>query len=840
MISTTYLDYLGTFALLRGVSDALKTVNNGSQTHQSFLLELEGLGLLLRFIALQDFNQKNMIHQNAIQGLVLSIQPPVRRFLEQWRMLQMNGVQILKAILSAKAIIISLLLSLKPSGPTPIIESKLRDDLERLLSRLDRSSSEPTWMTIFQQCVSSNVITVPDLSTELVYFIHSFPAEDRKQLRNIVKTNILIYYLLLHLRGENDRDPNPFSLQNSTFFFECSFGLDRDGSIYGPLAHLEILDFLLRAELEEFTDGPTCLSKAFWVTGKMPKHEPLRNTDWTKVTYPRNSLVVSLVLERIRLQSGECPLQECNGKLRFIRADASRTDCDKCGFICRIPLSRWDITCLLTVLTIYEPAPDAQTGETTQRAVVFSQHPSAVTLRVLEGKTLTWGDLNPESLNLEWYLPVIKVGPINCEICVPDCAPNDKNQTDFKFIELDIDNSDRISNSSKSTIATSDLSSKIRESVQKGDLGKCVELLAAGADVHSIDPESKNSLLYTACAEGQYAIARLLLQMIMVDRDQAPTFQNLFPGYHSQDLSSILHRAVERGISDIVECLLDGGVGLGELPPYLTNNLLHRNLMTISKDLALAYLDTNPCFEDNINGLRLAWWNAGAGGEEEIVTTVIEKFEVMAGEHAASDDAFQNCIDGALTGAVSNGHINIIEKLLDKNLGTIKPKLLNTACRCGRFHVVLHLLRLGAAPQPSNITMAVEGGSMHIVRHLVDIGVEPSLEAFESASQLVSQDIFVFLSEKFPDLARKLDSAFEDEDTKSSADYGMSSKEDVLIPLSRPPSYQSEWNPDAVRKEEPASKIRRRWLTWSPFHQFSRRKKENFMDLPSGDEKKSL
>ncbi|KAF3926300.1 hypothetical protein AA313_de0200172 [Arthrobotrys entomopaga] len=264
--------------------------------------------------------------------------------------------------------------------------------------------------------------------------------------------------------------------------------------------------------------------------------------------------------------------------------------------------------------------------------------------------------------------------------------------------------------------------------------------------------------------------------------------------------------------------------------------------MTTNKDVTLPYLNTNPCFEENIYGLHLVWWNAGSRCEEEILATVIEKYGVMAGSaDAANEDTFQACIGMALTGATAHGHIHIIKKLLDMNRSTVDPKYMDIACRWGRYNVVLCLLRYvyGAIPQPSNITRVVEGGWLHIVKYLVDIGVEPALEALEVASGLAHQDIFLFLSEKFPDLARTVDSTPKKEDTKSAGDSDTGSGKVVrdLEPSSRPLGYQSERNPDAVRKE-PASRVRVRWFaTWSTF---LKKGKESLVDFLSGIEKKGL
>ncbi|KAF2464136.1 uncharacterized protein BDR25DRAFT_243095 [Lindgomyces ingoldianus] len=133
-------DFISAALLIKRVSDALKTAGGAAEDYQHVVIELEGLDRALKAVAALNPNESNALHVNAIRGMALSCQLPLRQFLKRlqsyerslgpfaprnsasgafrkakWATSQEENIQVLRAVIAAKVTSINLLLNLQIS-----------------------------------------------------------------------------------------------------------------------------------------------------------------------------------------------------------------------------------------------------------------------------------------------------------------------------------------------------------------------------------------------------------------------------------------------------------------------------------------------------------------------------------------------------------------------------------------------------------------------------------------------------------------------------------------------------------------------------------------------------
>jgi hypothetical protein len=123
-------------ALVKKVSDALKATGGASCEYRHVIIELEGLKNVLRHLEALEPTEDNISHVNAIRGMALACQLPLKSFLDKlekyeasmkpivsrgsfrsvhhkakWAISITEEVNKLRALIAAKAISINLLLA---------------------------------------------------------------------------------------------------------------------------------------------------------------------------------------------------------------------------------------------------------------------------------------------------------------------------------------------------------------------------------------------------------------------------------------------------------------------------------------------------------------------------------------------------------------------------------------------------------------------------------------------------------------------------------------------------------------------------------------------------------
>lgn len=80
-------------------------------------------------------------------------------------------------------------------------------------------------ITASQEFLETSRIALRDIGQQVLNFVNSFPRDIRTILQKILRTNIQIYYLLLHF--QNNLTPNPSMLSESNISFEDGLGRSR-------------------------------------------------------------------------------------------------------------------------------------------------------------------------------------------------------------------------------------------------------------------------------------------------------------------------------------------------------------------------------------------------------------------------------------------------------------------------------------------------------------------------------------------------------------------------------------------------------------------------------------
>jgi hypothetical protein len=285
------------------VAKALKSSGGASSEYQNVIIELHGLQNVLARLAALEPTEGNINHVNAIRGMALACQLPLREFLSKlekyettmgplatgtmrsvgkkakWAILMEKEVKKIRALVSAKVLSISLLLATHTSETLSRMEHQAGLHQERLFEKLEEhwismdmshetarreaeSSSSRIESKIDNICgdttgiiqhlaalsislasAQSSLINLRNLGSQFMVFLQSFPAELRMMLQNIICTNMRMYFMLLNIH--NRVSACPTLLLQSNIHFEDALGVVRELP-YEWFHHWEVsLDALL-------------------------------------------------------------------------------------------------------------------------------------------------------------------------------------------------------------------------------------------------------------------------------------------------------------------------------------------------------------------------------------------------------------------------------------------------------------------------------------------------------------------------------------------------------------------------------------------------------------------
>ncbi|OAL48500.1 hypothetical protein IQ07DRAFT_102796 [Pyrenochaeta sp. DS3sAY3a] len=370
-------DFISAAALIKKVADALKSAGGAANEYQHVVIELEGLDRALKAVAALKVNESNAAHANAIRGMALSCQIPLRQFLEglqsyeptlgsrasrvgargaykktTWALIQPENVQKLRAVIGAKVTSINLLLNLQISESVSRLESQIRTQqnhvlaevfriredmgisnqrtqvlmeehnnvMNRLDSKADALSAQievcSDQIAASRAALESSVVSVKNIGRQILSFINSFPREIRSLLQKILRTNIQTYYLLLHF--QNNLTSNPSFSSGSNICFEDALGRSQQLP-YEWFKHWETFEGLLRAEFHGLPGESKVTSGDYHLISRTGQTQFITKENWRNAVFPGSSLVMSMIMKQVAIRHLTCPRPSCKRRLEIDR-----------------------------------------------------------------------------------------------------------------------------------------------------------------------------------------------------------------------------------------------------------------------------------------------------------------------------------------------------------------------------------------------------------------------------------------------------------------------------------------------------------------------------------------
>ncbi|KAK6537414.1 hypothetical protein TWF694_011601 [Orbilia ellipsospora] len=434
-------DFISAAVLIKNVAEALKASGGATQEYQQVLVELEGLDRALKAVAALDPNTSNSNHVNAIRGMALSCQLPLRQFLEglqkydnflgpfasgsstssvlrkaKWAMHKAESVRNLRAVLAAKVTSINLLLGLHVSESVSRIEPQIQQARSHLLSEIlnNRQQQAQASATIeakitsisngfqglndkilaSQTSIQNSLISLRDFGQQIISFLNSFPQEIRSLLQRILRTNVQIYFLLLHF--QNNLTKGPSMLSDSNIFFEDALGRNRSLP-YEWFRHWETFEGLLRAEFHDLPGESKVASGSYRLLDNRNKNQLITKENWKRVVFPGSTLLMAIVLENIRFRGRICPRPSCQNKLPS--SERSYFACPKCGLDCHLSSYRPDLPDYSNGLNLEEDAYKVQKQQIDEDYRIFGTRFTPVEPMEINGTSFEIDIMSPHVSN---------------------------------------------------------------------------------------------------------------------------------------------------------------------------------------------------------------------------------------------------------------------------------------------------------------------------------------------------------------------------------------------------------------------------------------------------------
>jgi hypothetical protein len=254
------------------VSKALKATGGASSEYQHVLIELKYLKQVLRRLETLEPTRDNIDHVNAIRGMALACQLPLRDFLTKlekyesslgpfasrmpfrtvhnkarWAVSIAEDVEKLRIQIAAKVMSINLLLATHSSHTLSRMDTRTKKDHKSLMVRIAEAQNEidlvredlnavKDQVADFQQAtrpqleviskstaaVENSLVSIRSIGSQILSFISTFPVEVRDLFRGIMQENHQLYTLLLQI--QQTMSVSPTSKLDSNIKFEDVLG----------------------------------------------------------------------------------------------------------------------------------------------------------------------------------------------------------------------------------------------------------------------------------------------------------------------------------------------------------------------------------------------------------------------------------------------------------------------------------------------------------------------------------------------------------------------------------------------------------------------------------------
>lgn len=364
--------------LVKRVSKALKETGGAATEYQQVVVELKGLKNVLRQLEAFDPTEDNFRYVNAIRGMALACQMPLREFMvklekyeaslgpfadrksfrtvgrkARWATAFSADVEKLRAMIAAKNISIDLLLAMHCSQTlsrteargkrehtdlmTKVIEHRAAlDQVQHQITDLEKNMTNADEVRSAKFDVMSNkvgetqqsILSLRGIGEQISALLQSFPLEMRDLLRGILRSSWNIYQILLQI--QQDTPTSPTGLLESNIKFEDAMG-DRRELPYDIFRHWPPFEGFLQSQFKDKLGEDKILEGRFHIVDAQDRKVIIRKEHWTRSIRQGATLTMSMVMSYLQRQSDTCPRPSCPGVGLIMDSTSSVLACDSCG-----------------------------------------------------------------------------------------------------------------------------------------------------------------------------------------------------------------------------------------------------------------------------------------------------------------------------------------------------------------------------------------------------------------------------------------------------------------------------------------------------------------------------
>ncbi|KAL9117597.1 MAG: hypothetical protein Q9187_005866, partial [Circinaria calcarea] len=343
--------------LIRKISKALKETGGASAEYQDAVIELKGLKHTLQHLEILECSEDNISHVNAIRGMALACQLPLRDFLKKleryesslgpwtdrtafrsagrkarWAVSFGQEVEKLRALVAAKLININLLLATHSSQTVSSMGARAKQNHGDLISKIAEQRAalhqvhgmvehiehrmegvEATSQAKLDDISSksdatyASVISLRNLAEQVMAFVGTFPQEIRNLLYTIMQADWRTYQAVLQIQERLARSPS--SLHGSNIQFTNALGEYRELP-YEYFCHWEPFEGFLRAQFKDKPGENKILDGHFHIIDVRNQRAVVKKEHWSRS-------ISQEMFSRVIVSEEDVPLHQVEEDLRL-------------------------------------------------------------------------------------------------------------------------------------------------------------------------------------------------------------------------------------------------------------------------------------------------------------------------------------------------------------------------------------------------------------------------------------------------------------------------------------------------------------------------------------------
>ncbi|KAL9117662.1 MAG: hypothetical protein Q9187_005799 [Circinaria calcarea] len=331
-------DFISAINLIRKISKALKEAGGASAEYQDAVIELKGLKHALQHLETLECTEDNISHVNAIRGMALACQLPLRDFMKKleryesslgpwtdrtafrnagrkarWAVSFGQEVEKLRALVAAKLININLLLATHSLQTVSSMDARAKQNHGDLISKIGEqraalhqvhgmvehiehrmegveatSQAKLDDISSKSDATHASVISLRNLAEQVMAFVGTFPQEIRNLLYTIMQADWRTYQAVLQIQERLAHSPSSLHASNIQFtnalgeyrpfegFLRAQFK-DKPGENKILDGHFHIIDVRNRWAIVKKEHWSRSISQADLVGVRYPLHSSKLN-----------------------------------------------------------------------------------------------------------------------------------------------------------------------------------------------------------------------------------------------------------------------------------------------------------------------------------------------------------------------------------------------------------------------------------------------------------------------------------------------------------------------------------------------------------------------------------